>query len=55
MATTEPPLTFLLGRTDKIFVGTADATPVRTVRFRRKSRIKRGYTVTVGYAFSFAV
>ena len=30
-------------------------TPVRTLHFQRKIRIKRGHTVTVGYAFSLAV
>ena len=30
-------------------------TPTRTLHFDRKSRIKRGYAVTVGYAFSLAV
>ena len=30
-------------------------TPVRTLHFQRKSRIKRGHMVTVGYAFSLAV
>ena len=30
-------------------------TPVRTLHFERQSRIKRGHTVTVGYAFSLAV
>ena len=30
-------------------------TPTRTLHFERKSRIKRGHTVTVGYAFSLAV
>ena len=29
--------------------------PVRTLHFERKSRIKRGHTVTVQYAFGFAV
>ena len=30
-------------------------TLVRTLHFQRKSRIKRGYTVTVGYAFGLVV
>ena len=30
-------------------------TPVRTLHFQRKSRIKRGHMVTVGYTFSLAV
>ena len=30
-------------------------TPVRTLHFERKSRINRGHTVTVEYAFSLAV
>ena len=30
-------------------------TPVRTLHFQRKSRINRGHTVMVGYAFSLAV
>ena len=30
-------------------------TPVRTLHFQRYSRINRGHTVTVGYAFSLAV
>jgi len=30
-------------------------TPTRTLHFERKSRINRGHTVTVGYAFSLAV
>ena len=30
-------------------------TPTRTLHFERQSRIKKGHTVTVGYAFSFAV
>ena len=30
-------------------------TPTRTLHFQRKSRIKRGHEVTVGYAFSLAV
>ena len=30
-------------------------TPVRTLHFQRKSRIKRGHMVTVEYAFSLAV
>ena len=30
-------------------------TPTRTLQFERKSRIKRGHTVTVEYAFSLAV
>jgi len=29
--------------------------PKRTLHFDRKSRINRGHTVTVGYAFSLAV
>ena len=30
-------------------------TPTRTLHFERKSRIKRGYTVTVEYAFDLVV
>ena len=30
-------------------------TPVRTLHFQRKSRIKRGHMVTVGYAFGLVV
>ena len=30
-------------------------TPVRTLHFQRKSRIKRGHGTTVQYAFAFAV
>ena len=30
-------------------------TPTRTLHFERKSRIKRGHTVTVGYAFGLVV
>ena len=30
-------------------------TPTRTLQFQRKSRIKRGYAVTIGSAFSLAV
>ena len=30
-------------------------TPVRTLHFQRKSRIKRGHMVTVRYAFGLAV
>ena len=30
-------------------------TPTRTLHFQRKSRIKRGHTVTVRYAFELAV
>ena len=30
-------------------------TPTRTLHFQRKSRIKRGHAVMVGYAFSLAV
>jgi len=30
-------------------------TPVRTVHFQRQSRINRGHTVEVGYAFGLAV
>ena len=30
-------------------------TPARTLQFVRHTRIKRGYAVTVGYAFSLAV
>ena len=30
-------------------------TPTRTLHFVRKSRIKRGHTVTVGYAFGLVV
>ena len=30
-------------------------THTRTLHFQRKRRIKRGHTVTVGYAFSLAV
>ncbi len=30
-------------------------TPVRTLHFQRQSRINRGHTVTVGYAFGLVV